>query len=125
MNRLQKMRLKKILLEKREEIMEKVKHIKQEVLGKSQRDASGDLSGYTFHMADVASDNFEREISLGLAESEQELLYQIDDALERLRDKNFGKCRLCNKDIGIKRLGAVPYAQLCISCQEREEKKPK
>lgn len=125
MNRLQKMRLKKILLEKREEIMEKVKHIKQEVLGKSQRDASGDLSGYTFHMADVASDNFEREISLGLAESEQELLYQIDDALERLRDKNFGKCRLCNKDIGIKRLSAVPYAQLCISCQEREEKKPK
>lgn len=125
MNRLQKMRLKKILLEKREEIMEKVKHIKQEALGRSQRDASGDLSGYTFHMADVASDNFEREISLGLAESEQELLYQIDDALERLRDKNFGKCRLCNKDIGIKRLGAVPYAQLCISCQEREEKKPK
>lgn len=125
MNRLQKMRLKKILLKKREEIMEKVKHIKQEALGKSQRDASGDLSGYTFHMADVASDNFEREISLGLAESEQELLYQIDDALERLRDKNFGKCRLCNKDIGIKRLGAVPYAQLCISCQEREEKKPK
>lgn len=125
MNRLQKMKLKKILFKKREEIMEKVKHIKQEALGKSQRDASGDLSGYTFHMADVASDNFEREISLGLAESEQELLYQIDDALERLRDKNFGKCRLCNKDIGIKRLSAVPYAQLCISCQEREEKKPK
>lgn len=125
MNRLQKIKLKNTLLKKREEIIKKVKHIKQEALGKSQRDASGDLSGYTFHMADVASDNFEREISLDLAASEQELLYQIDDALSRLKDKNFGKCQVCNKDIGMKRLGAVPYAQLCISCQEQEEKKPK
>lgn len=125
MNKLQKIKLKKILMKKREEIMKKVKHIKQEALGKSQRDASGDLSGYTFHMADVASDNFEREMSLGLAANEQELLYQIDDALNRLKDKNFGKCQVCSKGIGMKRLSAVPYAQLCISCQEQEERKPK
>lgn len=125
MNKFQKMKIKKILLNKKEEIMKKIKHIEQEALGKSQRDASGDLSGYAFHMADVASDNFEREMSLGLAANEQELLYQIDDALSRLKDKNLGKCQTCSRDIGMKRLSAVPYAQLCITCQEQEERKPK
>lgn len=125
MNKLQKMKFKKILLKMREDIMEQVKHIKNDNLGKSQRDASGDLSGYSFHMADVASDNFEREISLGLAANEQELLYKIDDSLKRIKDKDFGKCEKCSKDIGMKRLNAVPYVQLCISCQEQEDKNPR
>jgi RNA polymerase-binding protein DksA len=123
MNKPQKIKLKKTLLNIREEIISKVKHIEKESLNKSQRDASGDLSGYTFHMADVASDNFEREMSLGLAANERELLKQIDDALSRLKEKNFGKCQRCEKDISFKRLSAVPYAQLCIACKEQEEKK--
>lgn len=125
MNKLLKLKIRKILLKKKEEIINKIKHIRQESIGKSQRDASGDLSGYSFHMADVASDNFEREMSIDLAANEQELLYQIDDALNRLKDRNFGKCQACSKDIGMKRLSAVPYAQLCIGCQEQEEKKRK
>ena len=125
MNKLQKTKLKKMLLRMREDIVSKVKHIKEENLNKSQRDASGDLSGYSFHMADVASDSFEREISLGLVASEQELLYDIDAALENIKDRDFGKCEKCKKDIGIKRLTAVPYAKLCIKCKEHEEKQPK
>lgn len=125
MNKLQKIKLKMILLKMREEITEKVKHIKNDHLGQSQRDASGDLSGYSFHMADVASDSFEREMSLGLAANEQELLYKIDDSLKRLKDRDFGKCEICGKEIGMRRLGAVPYALLCISCQEKEDKKPR
>ena len=125
MDKTQKMKLKKTLLKMREDIVAKVKHLKEENLNKSQRDASGDLSGYTFHMADVASDSFEREISLGLAASEQELLYDIDAALVNMKDKNFGRCDRCKKDIGFKRLSAVPYAQLCIKCQQQEDKEPK
>lgn len=125
MNKSQKAKIKQLLLEKREDILNKVKHIEEENLGKSQRDASGDLSGYTFHMADVASDSFEREMSLGLAASEQQMLYEIEAALERLKDKDFGRCQSCSKDIGMKRLTAVPYAQLCIKCKQQEEKKPK
>lgn len=123
MNKLQKLKIKKILLNKREELTRKIENIRKETLGKSQREASGDLSGYTFHMADVASDNFEREMSLGLAANEQELIYQIDDALTRLKARDFGSCQRCGKDIGMKRLAAVPYAQLCINCKEQEEKK--
>ncbi|MFH1867563.1 MAG: TraR/DksA family transcriptional regulator [Candidatus Omnitrophota bacterium] len=125
MNKIQKVRFKKILLKLREDIVEKVKHIKSEHLGQTQREASGDLSGYGLHMADAASDSFERELSLGLAENEQVLLYKIDDSLKRIKDRNFGKCENCSKDIGMKRLGAVPYALLCVSCQEQEDKKPR
>ncbi len=76
-------------------------------------------------MADVASDNYERELSLDLAASERELLYKIDNALRRLKDKDFGNGQQCKKGIGVKRLIAVPYALLCIACQEQEDKKPK
>ena len=122
MNRLQKARLKKILLEMREDILAKIKHIEKENLGRSQREASGDLSGYGIHMADVASDNFERELSLGLAANERELFYQIDEALKRIKERNFGHCEQCSKLIGMKRLSAVPYAKMCIACQEEEDK---
>jgi len=125
MNKQQKEKIKKVLLKKREELVRKVKNLQKESLGTSQREASGDLSGYTFHMADVASDNFEREMSLGLAASEQELLNQIDDALGRLKEKDFGKCRDCGKIINMKRLTAVPYAEMCISCQKQADKRSK
>lgn len=125
MNRLQKVKLKKTLLKIRDEVKEKIKHIKQENLGKSQKDASGDLSGYSLHMADVASDNFERDMSLGLVANEQELLYKIDAALNCLKERNFGRCQKCSKEIGMRRLGAVPYAQMCITCQKEEDKNHK
>lgn len=125
MNRLQKMKLKKTLLKMREDVNAKVKHIEKENLGRSQKDASGDLSGYSLHMADVASDNFERDMSLGLVANEQELLYKIDAALNRLKEKSFGTCEQCSKDIGMRRLGAVPYAKMCITCQEEEDKHSK
>ena len=122
MDRTQKTKLKKKLLKLREDVMDKVKHIQKDNLGQSQRDASGDLSGYSLHMADVASDNFEREMLLGLAGSEHDLLYSIDSALKRLKEKSFGICTKCEKNISIKRLSAVPYTQLCIKCQEKEDK---
>jgi DnaK suppressor protein len=125
MNKLQKIKIKKILLGMRENIIDKVKRIEKENLGRLQKDASGDLSGYAIHLADVASDNYERELSLGLAANERELLRKIDNALHRLKDRNFGCCDSCGKDISIKRLTAVPYADMCIKCQEQEDKLPR
>ena len=71
---------KKLILKRKEEITEGIKHISEDTLKKSQKDASGDISGYTYHMADVATDTYDREFSLGLASSERELLYELDDA---------------------------------------------
>lgn len=92
------------------------------LLNKSQRDAAGDLSGYSFHMADMATDNFDTEFNLGLASSEQQSLNMIDEALRKIKDGTYGVCESCNKPIPQKRLMAMPYAKLCIKCQEDEEK---
>lgn len=58
---------KKLILRKKEEILDHIKHISEDSLRKSQKEASGDISGYTYHMADVATDTYDREFSLGLA----------------------------------------------------------
>jgi len=122
MDKQEKARLKKILLKMREDIAAKVRNIEKENLGRLQKDATGDLSGYGMHIADVASDNFERELSLGLAANERELIYKIDNALKRLKERDFGECETCGKIIGLKRLSAVPYAMMCIKCQEQADK---
>ena len=114
---------KKLLLKKKEEILQAVKHIEQDTLSRSQRDASGDLSGYTLHMADIATDSYDREFSLGLASNAQQILYEIDEALKRVKEKGFGNCLACEKPIPKKRLKAIPYASLCIACQVKEETK--
>ena len=118
-------KIKKQLEDKRKQIADGIDHITNDNLNLSQRDASGDLSGYTFHMADVATDNFDREFSLEMAGTEQQLLNKIDEALKKIQEGTFGNCETCEATISMERLKAVPYARLCIKCQEEEEKKAK
>jgi len=114
---------KKILEIARKKISGDVAHLEKDSLNLSQRDASGDLSGYSFHIADMATDNFDREFNLDLVSNEQELLNQIADALQKIDEGTFGNCEICEKPITQKRLIAVPYARYCIKCQSEEEKK--
>lgn len=122
MNKLELAKYKKLLIKVREAVSGDINHIAKESL-KSQKESSGDLSGYSFHMADMASDSYDRELSLNIASEEQEFLYEIDDALKRIKDGKFGLCVSCNKKIPQKRLNAVPYAKYCIHCKSKEEKK--
>lgn len=114
---------RKIVLKRKEEILDEIKHISEDTLKKSQKDASGDISGYTYHMADVATDTYDREFSLGLASNERKLLYDLDDAIKRIEDGTFGICEDCKSLITKTRLKAVPYARLCVKCQEKQEKR--
>jgi len=114
---------KKIVLKKKEELLGDLKHISDDTLRKSQKEASGDISGYTYHMADVATDNYDREFSLELASSERKSLYELDDALKRIEEGTFGICDDCKGPITKIRLKAVPSARLCIKCQQKREKK--
>lgn len=114
---------KKIVLKKKEEVLDDLKHISDDTLRKSQKEASGDISGYAYHMADVATDNYDREFSLGLASNERKSLYELDDALKRIEDGIFGICDDCKGVITKIRLKAVPSARLCIKCQQKREKK--
>ena len=108
------------LLQERAKVAGEIRSIVEETK-KSPREASGDLSGYTIHMADMAADTYERELSMNLVSSEQEVLYQIDDALKRIDESTYGICQQCNKPITLTRLKAVPYASMCIACQRQQE----
>ncbi len=114
---------KALLIKEREKIGGGINHIAQESLKTSQRESSGDLSGYSFHMADVASDNYEVEFSLGRASDEQNILYTIDEALKRVEDGTYGSCTECGKQIPKRRLDALPHTELCIACQSKTESK--
>lgn len=115
---------RQLLITERAKLTDEIKSIAHDATT-SPRDASGDLSGYTVHMADMAADTYERELSMNIASSEQQILYQIDDALKRLEDGSFGVCQQCSQPISMSRLKAVPYASLCIDCQRAKEQKPK
>lgn len=113
---------KNLILKIKEEIIDGLKH-SEDTLKKSPREASGDISGYAFHMADLATDTYDREFSLDLASNERQLLYEIDEALKRIEDGTFGTCEVCKSTINKKRLKAIPYTHLCLKCQEAKEKR--
>ena len=117
----EKEKYRKLLSSLKERTMSEMKHIEENTLSASQREASGDLSGFTYHMADMASDAYDRDFSLNLATKEQRILYEIEDALRRLKDDTFGGCELCGKSINKTRLRALPYARHCIKCQSKKE----
>ena len=116
---------KELLLKKKTELAKGIDHIANDALKTSQREAAGDLSAYSLHMADMATDNYDREFSLGLADNEQKILNRINAALEKIEEETFGLCELCEKKISKVRLKAVPYAELCVPCQETQETKKK
>ncbi len=115
------LKYKKLLLKRREELAGEIHDIVRENL-KSQKEASGDLSSYSLHMADMASDSYDRELSLNIATGEQEQLYEIDEALKRIEEGEYGKCVSCGKKIKVKRLKAIPQVKNCIECQSEEDK---
>ena len=89
----------------------------------SQNSESSDVSGHVLHMADVATDMYDREFNLGLASTEREVLQKIEQALKRINDNIFGACVECEKSIPFARLNAIPYVETCLKCQEKIETK--
>ncbi len=112
---------KKSLLSVREKLAGNVNSMEGEALKKSRQDAAGDLSNVPFHMADLGTDNYERDLMIHLIQNGEEELKSIDAALERLEDNTFGICEVCEKKIAKARLTALPHAKLCLECQREEE----
>ena len=122
MRKAQMKKFKKLLLAAKEKLDAEIQQLQRDNLNRSQRDSSGDLSGYSYHMADVGTDTFGREVELTIASAGSETMKLIDEALERIEDGTYGKCQMCGCQVDMKRLEAVPYAHLCISCQSEEER---
>ncbi len=110
------------LLEERARLLKELGYLEANVLNKNPRDSSGDLSGYSFHMADAGTDAMEREKAFLFASAEGRALYDVDEALRRLYKGEYGTCDSCHNPIAPQRLEVVPHARLCISCKEKEEK---
>jgi RNA polymerase-binding protein DksA len=112
----------KRLLEERARVIKQIANYDQH-FAETLQSANGDLSAYSFHMADQGTDAMEREKAFLFASKEGRLLYHIDEALRRIykTPERFGKCEECSEEIGLERLDALPHARLCIRCKEREE----
>jgi DnaK suppressor protein len=113
---------RRLLLLKRCAVGGDVSAMEKAALHNSRQDASGDLSKMPLDMADVGTDNYEQEFTLGLIETEQATLQEIDEALERIEKRSYGKCVNCGKPIPQARLKVKPHAKSCIECKRREEK---
>lgn len=103
-----------LLLAKRLELVGDVDHLTREALHRGHSEAAGDLSSMPIHMADIGTDNWEQEFTLGLIDTERALLHEIDDALDRLTSRIYGVCIDTHKPITLARLRAKPWAKYCI-----------
>jgi DnaK suppressor protein len=101
------------LLLKKQEILEA--YNKNKSYGK---EADGEA---TQDIADKAANSYTKEFLFSLSNSERDMLQMLDDALVRLEGRRYGVCASCEDEMNLKRLEAVPWARLCISCQEKEE----
>ena len=82
---------------------------------------AGGFSNAPIHIADLASQESEAVVNVGLAHNEAVLRQEIDEALLRFEEGTFGVCEECRNAIALARLEAVPYSRLCIRCAERSQ----
>lgn len=122
MNKKQRTHLEKRLIEERDRVMSELGHY-GESFSSTLQASDGDLSSYSFHMADQGTDAMEREKQFLMASKEGRYLWHVNQALRRLYadPTTFGKCQTCRRNINLERLDALPHARLCITCKEQEE----
>lgn len=112
---------KQLLLKMRGQLSGDLVNMQDEAFKKNRSDACGDLSMMPIHMADIGTDNYEQEFTIGLIENEQEVLKEIDAALLRIEDRTYGICEATRKPIRKARLRAKPWARFCVEhMRERE-----
>jgi DnaK suppressor protein len=103
-------KFRELLLEKRRELVGVVNVMEEEAL----RSSGGNLSNMPLHMADVGSDTYDQDFTLGMAEAERRLLAEIDAAIGRIADRTYGVCQMTGKPIPKVRLNAKPWAKYTI-----------
>lgn len=112
-------KFKELLLEKRVQLLKDLGEFKDRDESSSIKDSSGENSAYSFHMADVGTDNMEREKAFFFATREGKYLSHIEKALDRVENGTFGLCADCSDGIPKERLVAVPTATRCVPCKEK------
>jgi DnaK suppressor protein len=86
------------------------------------RDAREVQPSFSLHMADAGTDSFDRDFALGLLSSEQDAVYEIEQALKRIRDGSYGRCELTGKLIEPARLKAIPWTRFSAAAEKQLER---
>ncbi len=102
------------LLELREQLLRQMNGLAKE--------SAQELPGYSLHMADSGTDNFDRDFALSLLSSDQDAVYEIEEALKRIEKKTYGICELTGKTIPKARLEAIPWTRFTVEAQAQLER---
>jgi DnaK suppressor protein len=102
------------LLELREQLLKQMSGLAKE--------SAQELAGYSLHMADSGTDNFDRDFALSLLSSDQDAIYEIEEALKRIEKNTYGVCELTAKPIPKARLEAIPWTRFTVQAQAQLEK---
>jgi DnaK suppressor protein len=102
------------LLELREQLLHQMNGL--------AKDSAQEMPGYSLHMADSGTDNFDRDFALSLLSSDQDAVYEIEEALKRIEKKTYGVCELTGKPIPRARLEAIPWTRFTVNAQAQLEK---
>ena len=113
---------KDLLLKKRKKVVKNLEYLRSTVLDSTTKEASGDHSSYSFHMADQGTDAMEREKAFMFAARDEKYLKQIDEAFERIENGTYGICRITGKLIPKERLMAVPTTTISVEAKNAEKK---
>lgn len=124
---------KKIILEKRDEIIEQLQNLKEQMLDPTTGEYINENSPYSLHMAEQGTDAMEREKTFLYAQRENKFLGYLEDALKRIDSGTYGICIECIDEpqhlcetcplVPKARLEAVPHSQLCLPIKQRQEKR--
>ncbi|MEC8517251.1 MAG: TraR/DksA family transcriptional regulator [Verrucomicrobiota bacterium] len=101
------------LLVLRERVTGEILSINRDSLSQNERDPS---------LSDQGTETFDREFALNQLSSEQDVLFEIDEAIRRIENGTYGICEMTNEPINIERLEALPYVRHSIKAQSELEK---
>lgn len=86
------------------------------------KESAEELASYSLHMADSGTDNFDRDFALSLLSSDQDAVYEIEEALKRIERNTYGICELTGKPIPRSRLEAIPWTRFTVQAQAQLER---
>jgi len=86
------------------------------------KESAQEMAGYSLHMADSGTDNFDRDFALSLLSADQDAIYEIEEALKRIEKNTYGVCELTGKPIPKARLEAIPWTRFTVTAQAQLER---
>ena len=86
------------------------------------KESAEEMASYSLHMADSGTDNFDRDFALSLLSSDQDAVYEIEEALKRIEKNTYGICELTSKAIPKARLDAIPWTRFTVEAQAQLER---